>query len=98
MPTLPSTHDERKAAAHVKARHVDAPPGTLVLLASDGFLALASDYGIHDAESLIAAAQSKGLETLGRQLRAIEAEDHEGRKFPRFKTSDDATAVLLRLG
>jgi hypothetical protein len=87
-----------KAAEYAKAKHVDAAPGTLVLLASDGFLALASDYGVHDAESLIHAAESKGLESLGRQLRAIENEDVEGRKYPRFKTSDDATAVLLRLG
>jgi hypothetical protein len=87
-----------KAAEYVKAKHIDAAPGTLVLLASDGFLALASDYGVHDAESLIHAAESKGLESLGQQLRAIENEDVEGRKYPRFKTSDDATAVLLRLG
>jgi Protein phosphatase 2C len=87
-----------KAAEYVKAKHIDAAPGALVLLASDGFLALASDYGVHDAQSLIHAAESKGLEALGQQLRAIENEDAEGRKFPRFKTSDDATAVLLRLG
>jgi hypothetical protein len=87
-----------KAAQYVKAKHVDAASGTLVLLASDGFLALASDYGVHDAESLIHAAESKGLEALGQQLRAIENEDAEGRKYPRFKTSDDATAVLLKLG
>ena len=86
-----------KAAQYVKARHVVAAPGTLVLLASDGFLALASDDGVHDAESLIHAAESKGLEALGQQLRAIENEDVEVRKYPRFKTSDDATAVLLRL-
>jgi hypothetical protein len=87
-----------KAAEHVKARHIAAAPGTLILLVSDGFLALASDYGVHDAQSLIHAAQAKGLEALGQQLRAIENEDAEGRKYPRFKTSDDATAVLLRLG
>jgi Protein phosphatase 2C len=86
-----------KAAEHVKARHMAAAPGTLVLLTSDGFLALASDYGVHDAQGLIHAAEAKGLEALGQQLRAIENEDAEGRKYPRFKTSDDATAVLLRL-
>jgi hypothetical protein len=85
------------AADHVRAKHVEAPPGTLVLLASDGFLALVSDYGAHDAEALLAHAQSKGLEALGNQLRDIESADREGRKFPRFKTSDDATAVLLKL-
>lgn len=86
-----------KAATHVRSTHVIAPPGTLVLLASDGFLALASDYGAHDIESLIGQAHEKGLDPLGKELRAIESEDAEGRKFPRFKTSDDATAVLLRL-
>jgi hypothetical protein len=86
------------AAEHVRGKHVDAEPGTLVLLSSDGFLALASDYGVHDAAGLIAHAEAKGLESLGQQLRAIEAEDAEGHKYPRFKTSDDATAVLLRLG
>lgn len=85
------------AADHVRAKHVDAPAGTLVLLASDGFLALACDYGAHDAEGLVMHAQAKGLEALGTQLRDIESADREGRKFPRFKTSDDATAVLLKL-
>lgn len=85
------------AAEHVRKARIEAPPGTLVLLASDGFLALASDYGAHDVESLLESAEAKGLEGLGQQLRAIESEDAEGRKFPRFKTSDDATAVLLKL-
>ncbi|HWA90429.1 MAG TPA: protein phosphatase 2C domain-containing protein [Rhizomicrobium sp.] len=88
---------DAKAAAHVRHAHVDAPPGTLVLLASDGFLALASDYGAHDVENLVVHAEARGLEALGTQLRVIESDDAEGRKFPRFKTSDDATAVLLRL-
>jgi hypothetical protein len=88
---------DTKAAEHVRRAHVDAPPGTVVLLASDGFLALASDYDAHDIESLVAQAETQGLETLAHQLRAIESDDAEGRKFPRFKTSDDATAVLLKL-
>ncbi|MBV8976855.1 MAG: protein phosphatase 2C domain-containing protein [Alphaproteobacteria bacterium] len=87
-----------KAAEHVRSAHVAAAPGTLLLLASDGFLALACDFACHDADGLIAAARDKGLEALGIQLRAVENDDPDGRKFPRFKTSDDATAVLLRLG
>ncbi len=88
---------DTKAAEHARAKTIAVPPGTLVLLASDGFLALACDYGAYDAESLVAAAHDKGLEALGAELRAIETGDAEGRKFPRFKTSDDATAVMLRL-
>jgi len=38
----------------------------------------------------------KGLAALGAQLRAIEAGDAGGDTFPRFKKSDDATALLLR--
>jgi Protein phosphatase 2C len=85
------------AADHVAGRQIDASPGTIVLLASDGFLALASDYKRYDAAGLIAAAQAKGLKVLSEELRAIEAADPDGAVYPRFKTSDDATALLLEL-
>lgn len=86
------------AAAHVSRWVVRLSPGAVLLLTSDGFLALASDYGVYSADSLMAAAQEKGLKALGEELRAIEAGDSGGDKFPRFKKSDDATALLLRLG
>lgn len=86
-----------KAAAHVSRRVLALAPGAVILLASDGFLALASDYGAYDADTLMAAAQARGLEALGEELRAIEAADPGGEAHPRFKSSDDATAVLLRL-
>ncbi len=84
-----------KAAAHVSRRLMKA--ASHLLLASDGFLALASDYGVYSADSLMAAALDKGLAALGEELRAIEAGDAGGDKFPRFKKSDDATALLLRI-
>ena len=34
---------------------------------------------------------------LGRELRAIETADAAGARHPRFKPSDDATALLMRL-
>jgi hypothetical protein len=85
-----------RAAAHAGSRRVTAPAGTLVLLASDGFLALASDYGAYRAQALVEAAQEKGLKALGEELRALEESDADGRRFPRLKKSDDATAVLLK--
>jgi hypothetical protein len=85
-------------ASHASEQKMIAPAGTVFLLCSDGFLALASDYGCYTPETLIEAAQKKGLKALGEELRAVEAGDPEGIKFPRFKTSDDATALLLRLG
>jgi hypothetical protein len=86
------------AADHVRSGMFAAPAGTKLLLSTDGFLALASDYGRYDAETLMEAAQAKGLGAMGAELRAIESGDPEGVAFPRFKTSDDATALLLELG
>jgi serine/threonine protein phosphatase PrpC len=86
-----------KAASHVSRRTMKAAPGGILLLASDGFLALASDYGAYSADTLMTAALDKGLASLGEELRAIESGDSGGDKFPRFKKSDDATALLLRL-
>jgi len=87
----------RACAAHAKRAGARAPADTLLLLASDGFLALGTDYGRYDAEGLLAAAERRGLADLLTELRAIEAEDPTGVLYPRFKTSDDATAVLLRV-
>lgn len=86
-----------KAASHVSRRLVKVEAGARFLLASDGFLALASDYRAYDGQSLMRAALSKGLRALGEELRAIEATDAGGDCFPRFKKSDDATALLLKL-
>ena len=44
------------------------------------------------------AAKKKGLAALGRELRAIEERDAAGTQYSRFKKSDDATALLLRVG
>jgi hypothetical protein len=68
-----------------------------MLLVSDGFLALASDYNRYDADGLLEAASFKGLRALYNEIRDIENADPEGRKFPRFKKSDDATAIFLKV-
>jgi hypothetical protein len=85
------------AADHLATQHLNAEAGTHVLLMSDGFLALASDYGRYDIAGLLEAVKSKGLSALGRELREIEENDPDGSQFPRFKKSDDATAVLVRV-
>ena len=88
---------EPRAADHAVRQAVAAPRGTHVLLASDGFLAIASDYGRYTARTLMARAIAKGLGILADELREIEDADPQGHKHPRFKKSDDATAVLLKL-
>jgi serine/threonine protein phosphatase PrpC len=86
-----------RAAAHVSHQTLEAAPGDLLLVATDGFLALATDYDAYDAVALIEAARDKGLAALGKELRAIENADALGNKFARFKKSDDATALLLEV-
>ncbi len=88
---------DARCADHASQLVFDAPPQTMLLIVSDGFLALTSDYARYDAEDLVEAASAKGLRALYNELRAVEEGDPEGRRFPRFKKSDDATAVLLRV-
>jgi serine/threonine protein phosphatase PrpC len=85
-------------AEHARSKTIAAAPGATLLLASDGFLALSADYRRYTAEALLDTAIRRGLAALGQELRAIERDDPEGRRFPRFKRSDDATAVLLSIG
>jgi hypothetical protein len=85
-------------AERMQHRTVEGPPGTTVLLTSDGFSALVDLYGEMDAAGLVTAALQSGLEPLARMARRIETEvDPAGTRFPRFKTSDDATALLLKI-
>jgi serine/threonine protein phosphatase PrpC len=84
-------------AAHVKETRLHVQAGSLIMLASDGFFALASDYGRYSTDGLMSAAVQGGLAALGEEIRAIEEADPNGVSFPRFKRSDDATAVLLAL-
>ena len=82
-----------------RLRHESVPcgEGAAILLASDGFSALVDLYGAFDAAGLMEAATASGLEPLARKAREIEtAIDPDGRLYPRFKRSDDATALLLR--
>ncbi len=88
---------DARAAGHASRHMMSLQAGATVLIASDGFLALVSDYGAYDMQGLIAGAKDKGLAALGRQLREIEDADPLGETFPRFKKSDDATALLLHI-
>lgn len=86
-----------QAASHVGHCTMPVERGGVLLLASDGFLALASDYGALTIDSLMAQALSTGLSGLAELLRNIEANDSGGDMFARFKKSDDATALLLEV-
>jgi hypothetical protein len=88
---------DSRAADHAKESLTTVSPGTILLLVTDGFLALASDYDLCGMKAFVDAAQTRGLAALGKELRTTEEADPEGARFPRFKKSDDATALLLRI-
>lgn len=89
---------DREAAAQARLHRLDIDAPVEALLATDGFAALVEDYRLYDAPGLLAAAGAEGLAFLAEELRALEQiEDPECRSFPRFKQSDDATAVLVRM-
>lgn len=68
-----------------------------LLLMSDGFASLVSDYKLYSAGGLIEAARNVGLAKLAIELRMIEETDSSCLSYPRFKVSDDATALWLRV-
>lgn len=81
---------------HVAHARISAPPGSAILLCTDGFLALVL-YGRYQPDDLVAAAVTNGLKSLGKELREVEAADPQARALPRFKVGDDATAILAKL-
>ncbi|QXI36243.1 protein phosphatase 2C domain-containing protein [Pseudomonas xantholysinigenes] len=76
---------------------VSATPGDDVLLMSDGFAALFDTYRAYDPDTFIARLHSHGLADLAQTLRAIEQQDAACLDYPRFKMSDDASAIWLRI-
>lgn len=72
--------------------------GATAILCSDGLADLVALYKRFDAATLIQRAATAGLATLVDELRHLEREvDPDGLKYPRYKQSDDTTAILLRL-
>ncbi|MEP1209838.1 MAG: hypothetical protein ABJM29_21130 [Rhizobiaceae bacterium] len=84
------------ASEQLQQTNLAAVAGTQVLICSDGFSALEDAYDCHSPASLLQSAGDRGLEALYRELRHIEHTiDPLAEKFPRFKRSDDATAIHL---
>lgn len=81
---------------HVESLRVAVEPGDEILLMTDGMAALVDDYAMA-LDSFIALLRTEGLPALAARLRAIETEDGARSRYPRFKGSDDATALWLRV-
>ncbi len=84
--------------AELDTARLACAPGDELLLMSDGYAALIDGYAAYDDAGLVEAIRARGLAALAGELRAIEAEDAACTRFPRFKASDDATALWLRIG
>ncbi|MBT1156171.1 hypothetical protein J1C56_11270 [Aminobacter anthyllidis] len=89
---------EPAAADHLATEQLTATLPARGLLCSDGFAALVDQYRRYGIADLVRAAGDTGLAPLLQELRHIERiEDPDGQQFPRFKVSDDATAVLFEI-
>ncbi|MDF1791739.1 MAG: hypothetical protein P1U88_07515 [Thalassobaculaceae bacterium] len=91
-----SVHPEAMAGLDTHA--MAAEPGARVLLCTDGFYRLVDMYALFDDAGLVETAEREGLAALIVRLRAVEADAADDIRFGRFKTSDDAAAILLELG
>jgi hypothetical protein len=67
------------------------------LLLTDGAALMASHFGALSWRELVDLAVGRGPATLIEATRELEARDPDRRVWPRYKTHDDATAVLLTL-
>lgn len=75
--------------------HRQASPIGTALLVSDGYDAAVQGYGLFSESGLLAAASERLAGPL-EALREVERADPDCTRSPRFKPSDDATAVLIR--
>lgn len=67
-----------------------------ILLCTDGYYRAVDHYGLHDDAGLLdASCRPEGAAQVLAAIRAAESLDSQCERYPRFKPSDDATAVAL---
>lgn len=81
---------------YVKTTTFGTKSGDKLLLATDGFDAIYKKYKACQIEDFF-NKNSKSLQEILNLLRTIENNDSKLLKYPRLKTHDDATAVLVEL-
>ena len=87
-----------EAAQNLRQELITMKKSGAALICSDGFSSLAETYNRYTPEQLLEKALSRGLGSLIGELQHIEDdEDPRAIIYPRFKRSDDATAVLVEL-
>ncbi len=84
-------------AHYVCAGTVQPVEGGTALLATDGLFRLVDVFARYSEQAMFKLALSRGLGALVEELRRLEAADRDNIHYPRAKTCDDATGLLLRL-
>ncbi|MBL7492976.1 MULTISPECIES: protein phosphatase 2C domain-containing protein [unclassified Frankia] len=87
-----------EAARHAAIDSFPAPPGTNVVLMSDGFARALWPFGlVSDSGELMDRIVAGGAAQLLAELRAAEAADPDCVRTPRFGAHDDATMVWAEI-
>ncbi|KQV82913.1 hypothetical protein [Rhizobium sp. Root1220] len=87
-----------EAADHLVSETLPVKGKAHAIICSDGFADLVVLYAAYDAASLVRTALDKGLAPMIEELRRLERQtDPEGLRYPRFKQSDDTTAIVVEL-
>lgn len=87
----------RNSECATRYSRISVAAGDELILMSDGFASLITDYEAYSATGFVTAVRSVGFAVLAQEIRAIENADAACLRFPRFKVSDDATAMWLRV-
>lgn len=87
-----------EAADHIVGEKLDIAGTAHAVICSDGLSDLVVLYAAYDPAGLVRTALDRGLASLVAELRHFERQvDPEGLRFPRYKQSDDTTALLVEL-
>jgi hypothetical protein len=67
-----------------------------MLFCSDGFMAYYDKYHLcPEAEEMLKLVENHKMEWMMDKIRSVETKDKDCNEYPRFKQSDDATAILI---
>jgi serine/threonine protein phosphatase PrpC len=90
-------HPIRAWRTHVKQEIHEASEIRHLLLLSDGLYRLVDIFGLMTAAELMQRALAKELHQLYSELRGLELTDVDCADYPRAKTHDDVSAILVAL-
>lgn len=85
-----------EAAEHALAGRVERSGVTAAALLSDGVSCLVDTYALADWADMFNLLETSGPQQMIDQVRDAEDSDPDGKRWPRYKRSDDATAMCCR--